>query len=397
MGKKRLLLRPHPVSDETLESYLIRVALANGHKQAKTFMSALKHHLCGIDGSRFESLPIDIAAFNPCYSKQNSASRTHAIRALSHLLFKEPIELQQLTLNRANAKFSPNSTALIRQTEIFPRSLLKKTNIPICPRCLSEGGHARYWWHFVPYASCHLHGLELLSHCRCGHEIDYRHDGLAPYCPECKLSYLEQIRVSDDGDLTFTAWLAGEQSPIYPVINKSHRWGVVHWWYKQHDSKFTLAEFKTFWSNWPNSLDEIIQKKIESAIEFRVKDLNELSCRDVLDKLLFNSILLPTRDFHNNIILKQLSSYLDRHMLDDNGFIANLHINSIEAALLLGTSIDQIASLVEQGLLKTNIRLKSNKTLSVEADLFYLGDVFCLWLSDFQTETYNHSIYVSQW
>lgn len=98
MSNKMLLLRPPPNLDETLESYLIRIALVNGHGQPRSFMSALKHHLCDIDELRFESLPIDIAVFNPCYSKQNSASRTHAIRILSHLLFKEPVELQHQLL-----------------------------------------------------------------------------------------------------------------------------------------------------------------------------------------------------------------------------------------------------------------------------------------------------------
>ncbi|MGF1760847.1 TniQ family protein [Photobacterium sagamiensis] len=369
----------------------------NGYKQSKPFLSALKRYLCNIDELRFESLPTDLTVFNPCYSRQNSASRTHAIRALSHLVFKEPVELQQLTLNRANAKFSPSTTALIRQAELFPRSLLRKTNVPICPKCLAENGYARYWWHFLPYSSCHIHNSELLTQCMCGHEIDYRHDGLFPHCPKCKVSYLEQQQSTSADVLELSFWLSGAQSSLYPDVSRSHRWGIAHWWYTQHDLKINVSEFNTFWSNWPQSLDEELDQQIQNAIEFRVKDLNELTCREVMGAILFNTVLLPNRNFHNNIIFKHVVRYLDEHMLDNNGFIANLRINSIEASLLLATSLDQVASLVEQGLLKPNVRLKSNSTLSIKSYVFYLGDIFCLWLSDFQSETYNRSVYVSRW
>jgi len=390
-----LLKRPSPHNDETLESYLIRVANENGDEHIKPFLTKLKRYLCDIDERRFSSLPTDIAVFNPCHSKQSSASRTHAIRALSHLVFKEPVELQQLTLNRANAKFSPSTTALIRQTESFPRSLLRKGKIPICPRCLNEGGYAKYWWHFEPYTACHTHQSILVTQCLCGHEVDYVNDGLSTHCPQCQNDYIGQT--ADDNTTELCLWLTGSQSNTFPDVSVSHRWGVMHWWHTQHDHIINIDAFKSYWKNWPNSLYSDIDNKIKHAIEYRVKELSDMTCREVLGEYLFNAMQLPDRNLNHNIILKQVVHYLDEHMLDNNGFIANLRINSIDAALFLNTSLDQVASLVEQTMLKSSIRLKSNSPLSKHADAFYLGDIFCLWLSDFQSANYNRSTYISRW
>ncbi|MCG6368745.1 TniQ family protein, partial [Vibrio fluvialis] len=41
-----LLQRPKPFEDESLESYLIRIANRNGYQDVDRFLSALKHYLC---------------------------------------------------------------------------------------------------------------------------------------------------------------------------------------------------------------------------------------------------------------------------------------------------------------------------------------------------------------
>lgn len=390
-----LLKRPPPHNDESLESYLIRVANENGDEHIKPFLTMLKRYLCNTDELRFSSLPTDLAVFNPCYSKQSSASRTHALRALSHLVFKEPVELQQLALNRANAKFSPSTTALIRQAELFPRSLLRKGKIPVCPQCLNESGYARYWWHFEPYTVCHIHQSTLTTQCLCGHIVDYINDGLSTKCPQCQTEYLRQA--ADENTIELCLWLTGAQSNTYPNVSDSHRWGIVHWWHTQYKHNIHIDEFKAYWVEWPSSLNRDIDNHIHHAIEYRIKEISDMTCREVLGKYLFNAILLPDRDLNHNVILKQVVRYLDDHMLDNDGFIANLRINSIDAALFLNTSLDQIASLVEQAMLKSCIKLKSNSPLSKHADAFYLGDIFCLWLSDFQSANYNRSTYISRW
>ncbi|WP_346962602.1 hypothetical protein [Vibrio sp. 624788] len=85
------------------------------------------------------------------------------------------------------------------------------------------------------------------------------------------------------------------------------------------------------------------------------------------------------------------------HLWDSNGLIANLRMNSLEAAVFLNCSMDEVASMVEQRILKPNRKTKPNTPLEVNDYLFYFGDIFCLWLAEFQTDEFNRSFYVSRW
>ncbi|EJL6345830.1 TniQ family protein [Vibrio cholerae] len=143
-----LLQRPKPFEDESLESYLIRIANRNGYQDVDRFLSALKHYLCDGDSEKFSSFPTDIRRINPYSSKHSSAARSHALHQISQLTFTEPVDLLKLTINRSPLKYSPSVTALIRGCEVFPRSLLRTNIIPVCPVCLQENGYASYLWHF---------------------------------------------------------------------------------------------------------------------------------------------------------------------------------------------------------------------------------------------------------
>ncbi|TOG37983.1 hypothetical protein CGJ01_24235, partial [Vibrio parahaemolyticus] len=69
--------RPKPFEDESLESYLIRIANKNGYQDVDHFLSALKHYLCDGDSEKFSSFPTDIRRINPYSSKHSSAARSH--------------------------------------------------------------------------------------------------------------------------------------------------------------------------------------------------------------------------------------------------------------------------------------------------------------------------------
>ncbi|MBF4237327.1 hypothetical protein EAY82_22710, partial [Vibrio anguillarum] len=99
----------------------------------------------------------------------------------------------------------------------------------------------------------------------------------------------------------------------------------------------------------------------------------------------------------HNIILGELLSHLEKRLWRDKGLIANLKMNALEATVLLNCSVDQIASIVEQRILKPNRRTKPNSPLEVTDYLFHFGDIFCLWLAEFQTDEFNRSFYVSRW
>nr|6PIF_I Chain I, TniQ monomer 1 [Vibrio cholerae]6PIG_I Chain I, TniQ monomer 1 [Vibrio cholerae]6PIJ_I Chain I, TniQ monomer I [Vibrio cholerae] len=355
------LQRPKPYSDESLESFFIRVANKNGYGDVHRFLEATKRFLQDIDHNGYQTFPTDITRINPYSAKNSSSARTASFLKLAQLTFNEPPELLGLAINRTNMKYSPSTSAVVRGAEVFPRSLLRTHSIPCCPLCLRENGYASYLWHFQGYEYCHSHNVPLITTCS-GHEA------------AC----------------TVSNWLAGHESKPLPNLPKSYRWGLVHWWMGIKDSDH--FSFVQFFSNWPRSFHSIIEDEVEFNLEHAVVSTSELRLKDLLGRLFFGSIRLPERNLQHNIILGELLCYLENRLWQDKGLIANLKMNALEATVMLNCSLDQIASMVEQRILKPN-----RKSKDVTDYLFHFGDIFCLWLAEFQSDEFNRSFYVSRW
>lgn len=394
-----LLQRPKPYPDESLESFFIRVANKNGYEDIQRFLEALKRFLQGKKTRKFQTFPTDICKINPYSSKNHSTARTNALHELSHMTFNEPANLLGMALNRNQMKFSPSTTALIRGAEVIPRSLLRKDSVPCCPICLNVKGYANYRWHFSGYDYCHDHNVKLVSHCTCGSMYDYRKAGLSGVCPECgKAIYSHQVNDSSKS-VKIACWLSGFDVAPLPIIAQSYRWGIIHWWSQMFRSTqiSNSEKFMTFWEQWPNSFHDMIETEIESGFEYAVVSQAELRIKDVLGKILFSSIKLPDRNFNSNIILKELFQYLEAHLWDNGGRLANLRLNTFDICILLNCSKEQVTSMVEQRILIPT-RYPKSRGILIDTDyVFYLGDIYCLWLSDFQTDEFSRSFYVSRW
>ncbi|MFG0774258.1 TniQ family protein [Vibrio plantisponsor] len=394
-----LLQRPKPYPDESLESFFIRVANKNGYDDIQRFLEALKRFLIDKNPRQFQTFPTNICKINPYSSKNHSISRTNALLELSHMTFNEPANLLGMALNRNQMKFSPSTTALIRNAEVIPRSLLLKDSVPCCPICLNEKGYANYRWHFSGYDYCHEHNVKLVSHCICGAIYDYRNAGLSGICPECG-EVVTSTPVSDDSSgVKIASWLSGFDVAPLPIIPQSYRWGLIHWWSQMFEATQTSdsEKFMTFWEQWPNSFHDMIETEIESGFEYAVVSQAELRIKDVLGKLLFSSIKLPDRNFRSNIILKELFQYLEAHLWDNDGRLANLRLNTSDICIVLNCSKEQVASMVKQRILIPTRHPKSREILIDTDYVFYFGDIYCLWLSECQTDEFNRYFYVSRW
>jgi len=65
----------------------------------------------------------------------------------------------------------------------------------LCPACLLEKWHHRFWWDLEPVSTCPRHGLTLLDACRCGTKFGWRGGGLV-HCSHClndQAEYLPQV------------------------------------------------------------------------------------------------------------------------------------------------------------------------------------------------------------
>ncbi|WP_261895843.1 TniQ family protein [Vibrio cyclitrophicus] len=393
-----LLQRPKPHSNESLESFFIRVANKNGYEDVNRFLMATKRYLQDIDFSGFQTFPTNICKMNPASAKSSSSARTASLLKLAQLTFNEPTELLGLAVNRTNLKYSPSTSAVIRGSEVFPRSLLRTKSIPCCPLCLQENGYASYLWHFEGYDHCHIHNVPLLNSCRCGAEYDYRVSGLSGMCGSCEAPIAIKSREkSHNATLSVANWLAGNESKDLPDLPPSYRWGLVHWWIHISNDPFEHLSFVQFFSNWPSSFHSIIDSEIEFNLEHAIVGRSELRIKDLLGRILFSSVRLPDRNLKHNIVLGELLRHIETCLWNSNGLIANLRINALEIAVFLNCSIDEVASMVEQRILKPNRKTKPNAPLEVNDYLFYFGDIYCLWLAEFQTDEFNRSFYVSRW
>nr|WP_029203675.1 TniQ family protein [Vibrio cyclitrophicus] len=392
------LIRPSINSTESLESFFIRVANKNGYGDVHRFLEATKRFLQDIDHNGYQTFPTDIAKINPCSAKSSSSARTASLLKLAQLTFNEPTELLGLAINRTNLKYSPSTSAVVRGSEVFPRSLLRTKSIPCCPWCLQQNGYASYLWHFEGYDHCHIHNVPLLNNCRCGAEYDYRVSGLSGMCGSCEAPIAIKSREkSHNATLSVANWLAGNESKDLPDLPPSYRWGLVHWWIHISNDPFEHLSFVQFFSNWPSSFHSIIDSEIEFNLEHAIVGRKELRVKDLIGRILFSSIRLPERNLKSNIVLGELLRHVEAHLWDNEGLLANLRMNALEATVFLNCSIDEVTSMVEQRILKPNRKTKPNMPLAVNDYLFYFGDIFCLWLAEFQTDEFNRSFYVSRW
>ncbi|OLQ72983.1 hypothetical protein BIT28_07350 [Photobacterium proteolyticum] len=391
------LQRPTPHADESLESFLIRVANANGYSDVYRFLVATKRYLEDIDSSKYQTFPTDIRRINPCSSKVNSGPRSEALLKISQMTFNETGLLLGLAINRTSMKFSPSTSGLVRGAEVMPRSLLRSEVVPSCPLCLAEDGYASYRWHFEGYDYCHKHKQKLIDKCCCGAIYDYRESGVNGLCSECGNAIEHDALGYDTEGVKVAYWLAGEVLEPLPDLPQSYRWGLVHWWVQISSVSFDAISFIQFWREWPSSFHSMIDKTIDFKIAYAVVATEELRLKDVLDEILFKAIRLPERNLRYNFILREIFRYLEDNLWLNGGRLANLRMNALEVALLLNCSLDQVASVVEQRMLKTNRRLKLDRPFDNTDYLFYLGDVYCLWLAEFQTDDFNRSFYTSRW
>ena len=393
-----LLQRPKPHSNESLESFFIRVANKNGYEDVNRFLMATKRYLQDIDFSGFQTFPTNICKMNPASAKSSSSARIASLLKLAQLTFNEPPDLLGLAINRTNLKYSPSTSAVIRGAEVFPRSLLRTKSIPCCPLCLKENGYASYLWHFESYDHCHIHDVPLLNSCRCGAEHDYRVSGLSGMCGDCKKTIsTKSSENSHKATSTVSSWLAGNESKDLPNVPKSYRWGLIHWWVHISKNEFDHVSFIQFFSKWPSSFHSMIDNEIEFNLEHAIVGRRELRIKDLLGRIFFSSVRLPERNLQHNIVLGELLRHTEMHLWDNNGLIANLRMNALETTVFLNCSKDELASMVEQRILKPNRKTKPNTPLEVNDYLFYFGDIFCLWLAEFQTDEFNRSFYVSRW
>lgn len=397
----RYLIRPKPKSDESLESFMLRVARGNGYSNFSTFVDSLKSDIPESAHDRFGSfLPKDITTANLYHSQLSSRRRVEMLRQFAYLTGCVFSELIDICLARGAVTFSKKRASLYRQGITIPLSeLLPLNEVPVCPLCLKENGYGRQCWHFRSYTACHYHRTNLLSSCHCGATLSISQQDFSETCHACGDSLSDQVTKASEAEIMVSSWLAGEQSEQLPQVANSHRWGLLYWYklYVLPGSDKPGPQFLSYFKAWPEVLFEKLKADYAKASELSVIPPNEMTFRGVFGELLMLSCRLPGSALADNIVLRGIVRFLSDEVIENGSPIGELAINSIEAAILLNTTTEQIASLYEQGILQTRVRLKNSEITTLTSPIFRLADVLCCWLTSYQSDTSNRRYFVSRW
>ncbi|WP_242620349.1 TniQ family protein [Shewanella maritima] len=158
-------------SDESLESYLLRVVAENFFDSYQQLSLAILEELHELDFEAYGAFPRELKRLNVYHTKHNSHFRMRALNLLEFLLDLPPHELQKLALLRSNRNFVGGMTAVHRSGIDIPQSLFRYSgaegveSVPVCPDCLREEPYIRQAWHLKPVQACPKHECKLLHHC----------------------------------------------------------------------------------------------------------------------------------------------------------------------------------------------------------------------------------------
>ena len=393
-----LLIRPKPHVDESLESYFLRLAQSNGFEKYKSFVSALNFELSKLNGTKSRLLPHDLHALNPCFAQHSSKERLKCLKQISMMTAQDVLPVLSLAIYRANQKYSSGVGCVIQQGRLYPRQFLRQSNIGICPECLGEASYIRQIWHFEPYTVCHLHCCPLIHQCTCGERIDYLFLDSIDQCPECGIAYkdIKVVIKADEEELHISKWLAGEHVGAFPAVSIVHRWGLYLWWLQIREAISGSKHFNEYMIQWPKFFDKYLNTCL-SHLEMKAASVKHTKFSDVFGDILIKSIRLPSSRLADNLVLRHLYQFLHTQLSQPSSNLNKITVNAIEASILLGTSIDQISALYDQGELHSFMKFKSDEIIQPHQSVFQLGELFLLWLSRFQVEGSNYHVMTSTW
>lgn len=403
-----LLVRPRPFSDESLESYLIRLSLDNCYENLGTLIAAIIVAYPKLNRMFEGALPSNIESINLCFANVSSDKRYRALIELTSLAGTKNNLIQNLMTFRSQQQFSSKYQAVVHQGILIPRVFLRKKEVPVCVDCLRAEQYIRQIWHYAPYKVCHIHKKALLHRCpKCNVFINYKAFFHISKCA-CEFDLKDSLAFQKltVNLLQISKLIAGDTKDVVAIFRDksvSQRFGALLWWYLKNNKSNKreddyLDGFIEYFSNWPNSLWDELNQKLEKSELLAVTNINNRNFSDVFGKLLIISFRLPSSSFDDNFILCEIVNWIHTTFNTlNNSNLGLLKLNLFEAAVLLNISTQEVVRLIEFGALKTTIRLKPKEEISPYRAILRLQDVFEQWICGFQTEHSHLNQFLSKW
>ena len=411
-----MLIRPEKMYAESFESYMIRLADLYAYTP-RQFIERFHIILDEVDQKLSGTLPGNLWQLNIYHANTSSSFRVECLELLAEKMCKGRLPIMELAVYRSKTRYASRHSSLFWRGLDIPRFFVRKDCIPICPRCFAEDEkpYVPFYWHLHLVRICYKHKCMLVEKCpNCLQSLNYMHTGNLKGC-SCGKAY--KSMASEDAPEAFWHLAAKIQEEnaghgnsgnlLFDLEDIHQLFGVILWFYsyvaergsQRSISDETLAECISFFEKWPQNLNALLKEKIETAIMLADRRFSETSFHSIFGRLLIVSRRLPNQDLSLNPILKAIFGYLDECIHADNELSETGYslLNGYEAAALLDTDSEQIARLLDEGILPAAKRLKSAAIFNPERPLFPLKYTFNVWLTRFQSRLSNRHTYLSRW
>lgn len=180
-----LSVKVMPREEESLSSFIIRVARSNGASInwfMNNYRSSNSDHIKISDISRLDFHPFNVLD----------------IGLIEKHLCLEKGSLRQLSFRNILIKFKGEGRP---ENSRFMKGMIRK-NLHYCSVCLSEGDYYSLLWRIETINFCFKHRIQLKSICEsCQRSINYSSIGQIGYCPYCKSKIASPCGTSEDIDL----------------------------------------------------------------------------------------------------------------------------------------------------------------------------------------------------
>jgi hypothetical protein len=401
-------------SDESLESYLLRVVSANFFNSYEELSLAIREELHELDFDAHGAFPIDLKRLNVYHAKHNSHFRMRALGLLETLLDLPRFELQKLALLKSDKRFN-SSVALHRDGVDIPLKFVRYSSedgicsLPICLHCIAEEPYIKQSWHIKWVNICTKHKCELIHNCPdCNLPLNYIENESITHCL-CGFELASDISKAKvlsvkNKDVELLQCLMNSETlinnPLFNETTQSQRFAALLWYQDRYSctDNFCLNDAADFFNKWPeNFYNELNYLSKNSDIKL-IDLFNKTAFSFIFGKLILSIPHSIHRDKHPHFIKITLLQYLT-DLIEDNPKskkpnIADTLVSVTEAAIILDTSHEQIYRLHQDGILQSAFRQKMNSRIDPHASAFYLRQVI-EYKSSFGDDTPR--MYLSAW
>ena len=378
-------------SDESLESYLLRVVSENFFDSYEGLSLAIREELHELDFEAHGAFPIDLKRLNVYHAKHNSHFRMRALGLLESLLALPKFELKKLALLRAPWK-SNNAVMLHRDGVDIPLKFIRYRSeneidaIPICPQCLVEEAYIKQSWHVRWVNTCAIHQCKLVHTCPdCQRPINYIENEAVSFCGcgtdlttlpvevvDKKTAHLTEVLFLNETKL---------KNPIFAGTTITERMITLLWYQKRYSNPedFCLNKVASYFDDWPSNFYKELDCLTESAEVKLIQLFNKTSFSFIYGDLITSVPLGGHASYKLHFVKKALMDYLtilvDENPKTKKANVADLLVSVQEASVILDTPYEQVYRLHQEGILNSAIRLKMNRRVDAHIGVFYLRQV----------------------